>query len=144
MLLCRVSIRLLPIERRWQLLAIIVLRSNAARSAEVVRLPGALAWTCDYPLVALPPSQRHPWRARAVGIKVARIALCGSIVFFVGRSDETERAVVVLHILFGWRIAVVAANCFGDVVGVVTDRNMWHMAAPWSTLICSFQLLLSR
>jgi hypothetical protein len=49
----------------------------------------------------------------------------------------------VLHGLLGWRVAVVTANCFCDVVGVVTDRNVRHMAAPWTTLVCSLQLLLS-
>jgi hypothetical protein len=49
----------------------------------------------------------------------------------------------VLHCFFGWRVAVVAANGFGDVVGVVTDRDVRHMATPWAILVCSLQLLLS-
>lgn len=48
------------------------------------------------------------------------------------------------HCFLGRRFAVVAANGFGDVVGVVTDRNVRHMAAPRSVLVGSVQLLLSR
>ena len=49
-----------------------------------------------------------------------------------------------LHGFLGWRVAVVTANGFCDVVGVVTDGYMRHMAAPWAILVCSLQLLLSR
>lgn len=48
-----------------------------------------------------------------------------------------------LHGFFGWRVAVVAANGFGDVVGVVTDGDLRHMASPWAILVGSLQLLLS-
>jgi hypothetical protein len=144
MLLRCVSVRLLPVERWWRWLSIVILRSNAARSARVVRLPCTLARTYDYPLVTLSCSQWHPWRTRAVGIEVAPIALSRRIVFFIGRPDEAERAGIVPHGFFGWRIAVITANGFCDVMGVVTDRNVRHMAAPWSILVCSVQLLLSR
>lgn len=48
-----------------------------------------------------------------------------------------------LHCFFGWRVAVVTANGFGDVVGVVTDGDLRHMASPRAILVCSVQLLLS-
>jgi hypothetical protein len=49
----------------------------------------------------------------------------------------------VSHGFVGGRVAVVAADGFCDVVGVVTDGDVRHMSAPRSVLEGAVQLLLS-
>lgn len=48
-----------------------------------------------------------------------------------------------LHCFVGGRVAVVAADGFCDVVGVVTDGDVRYMSAPRSVLEGAVQLLLS-